>query len=76
MHTTGDQFGRPIQGQKEISGFKTIDPGNEWKAMVSVSLQAVGSFLLAQKLKSLISPHFTYFMKNTESVEGHKEKPN
>ena len=35
MHTTGDQFGRPINGQREISGYQTIESGNEWKAMVS-----------------------------------------
>lgn len=32
LHVTGDQFGRPISGQKEISGYSYPETGNEWKA--------------------------------------------
>ena len=31
---TGDQFGRPIHGQREISGYSYPEAGNEWKATV------------------------------------------
>lgn len=34
LHVTGDQFGRPIHGQREISGYSYPEPGNEWKTMV------------------------------------------
>ena len=37
LHITGDQFGRPIQGQREVSGYSYPETGNEWKAMVRLS---------------------------------------
>ena len=35
LHVTGDQFGRPIHGQREVSGYAYPDHNNEWKAAVS-----------------------------------------
>ena len=34
LHITGDQFGRPIHGQREVSGYSYPETGNEWKATV------------------------------------------
>ena len=34
LHLTGDQFGRPIHGQREVSGYSYPETGNEWKATV------------------------------------------
>lgn len=34
LHVTGDQFGRPIHGQREVSGYSYPELGNEWKTMV------------------------------------------
>ena len=34
LHATGHQFGRPIAGQKEISGYASPTQDNLWKAMV------------------------------------------
>lgn len=35
LHITGDQFGRPINGQREVSGYSYPEAANEWKATVS-----------------------------------------
>ena len=37
LHVTGEQYGRPISGQREVVGYYTHDPGNLWKAAVSFS---------------------------------------
>ncbi|EDV20345.1 uncharacterized protein TRIADDRAFT_32080 [Trichoplax adhaerens] len=34
LHLTGDVFGRPINGQYEISGYHATERGNLWKAAV------------------------------------------
>lgn len=36
LHVTGDQFGRPIHGQREVSGYSYPELGNEWKTMVRI----------------------------------------
>ncbi|XP_044181397.1 stromal cell-derived factor 2-like [Acropora millepora] len=36
LHITGEQFGRPIQGQREVSGYSYPETGNEWKAMEGI----------------------------------------
>ena len=40
LHSTGHQYGRPIAGQKEISGYKYATDDNLWKAMEGVYLKA------------------------------------
>ena len=37
LHSTGHTYGRPIQGQHEISGHGNPGENNLWKAMVSSS---------------------------------------
>ena len=37
LHLSGDTFGRPINGQSEVSAYANTEPGNEWRAMVSVT---------------------------------------
>jgi len=34
LHSTGHTYGRPINGQREISGYPTPTQQNLWKAMV------------------------------------------
>ena len=34
LHSTGHTYGRPINGQREISGYPTANRQNLWKAMV------------------------------------------
>ena len=38
LHSTGHTYGRPINGQKEISGYPTPTRQNLWKAMVRFHL--------------------------------------
>ena len=35
LHSTGHTYGRPIQGQREISGHSYANDGNLWRAMVN-----------------------------------------
>ena len=35
LHSTGHTYGRPIEGQHEISGHRYVSDNNLWKAMVS-----------------------------------------
>lgn len=35
LHLSGDVFGRPINGQYEVSGYHNTERGNLWKAAVS-----------------------------------------
>ncbi|EDO45492.1 predicted protein [Nematostella vectensis] len=39
LHITGDQFGRPIHGQREVSGFNYPDVSNEWKTMEGIYIK-------------------------------------
>ena len=34
LHVSGQAYGRPIAGQKEVSGYSSKTQGNLWKAMV------------------------------------------
>ena len=34
LHMTGHKYGRPIAGQKEVSGISTKSNSNLWRAMV------------------------------------------
>lgn len=36
---SGHAFGRPIQGQKEISAYSNADRNNLWKAMEGVYME-------------------------------------
>lgn len=40
LHITGHKYGRPIAGQKEVSGISTKSKGNLWRAMEGVYLDA------------------------------------
>ncbi|KXJ23447.1 stromal cell-derived factor 2 isoform X2 [Exaiptasia diaphana] len=39
LHVTGDQFGRPIHGQREVSGYSYPELGNEWKTMEGIYIK-------------------------------------
>ncbi len=41
LHVAGQSFGRPIQGQMEISGVKEKTKSNLWKAMEGVYMEPV-----------------------------------
>ena len=32
LHVTGDSYGRPIRGQREISGYPSVSELNYWEA--------------------------------------------
>ncbi|XP_014661864.1 PREDICTED: stromal cell-derived factor 2-like [Priapulus caudatus] len=36
LHLTGDSYGRPIHGQKEVSGYASPHPGNYWRTQEGV----------------------------------------
>ena len=39
LHVSGHTYGRPIQGQFEISGVTTPSRANQWKAMEGVYVE-------------------------------------
>jgi hypothetical protein len=39
LHVTGDTFGRPIQGQKEISCYSNANSQNHWKVDAGVYIR-------------------------------------
>lgn len=39
LHVSGHTYGRPIQGQFEISAVPTKSRGNQWKAMEGVYVE-------------------------------------
>ncbi|XP_003388356.1 PREDICTED: stromal cell-derived factor 2-like [Amphimedon queenslandica] len=39
LHSTGHTYGRPIEGQHEISGHKYVSDNNLWKAMEGVYME-------------------------------------
>ena len=43
LHITGDQFGRPIQGQKEVCGYSMVNEGNQWKAAEGIYVKPLES---------------------------------
>ncbi|BFZ20912.1 hypothetical protein BsWGS_23951 [Bradybaena similaris] len=49
LHVTGDTYGRPIHGQKEICGFPAIHDSNYWQA-------AEGIYIKPTEVKSRTAP--------------------
>lgn len=45
LHSTGHTYGRPINGQREISGYPSPTQQNLWKAMVCSSVSCFMSYL-------------------------------
>jgi len=39
LHVTGDAFGRPISGQREVSGYSSPNDLNHWKAAEGIFLK-------------------------------------
>ena len=50
LHITGQTYGRPIAGQKEVSAVSYTAKGNLWKAMVRNSAEGCGKLGLWEKL--------------------------
>jgi len=39
LHVTGDTYGRPISGQREVSGHSSPNDLNQWKAAEGIFLK-------------------------------------
>jgi len=39
LHVSGDTYGRPISGQREVSGYSSLSDHNQWKAAEGIFLK-------------------------------------
>ena len=39
LHLTGDTFGRPIHGQREVSGYQSASEMNYWQAQEGIFIK-------------------------------------
>jgi len=45
LHVSGDTYGRPIHGQKEVSGYASISELNYWEAAEGIFVKPTESTL-------------------------------
>ncbi len=45
LHVAGPAYGRPIAGQKEVSGVSSKSQGNLWRATVSIAVIIISCYL-------------------------------
>lgn len=48
LSVTGEQYGRPIHGQKEVHGMATSSQNNYWKVMEGIFMQPSEAFQMEQ----------------------------
>ena len=51
LHVSGDQFGRPIAGQKEVSSFSYAHENNLWKAAEGIFVKPLESSSFYQDMR-------------------------
>ena len=51
LHVTGDTFGRPIGGQREVSGYSSANDLNQWKAAEGIFMKPTDAGLESRSIR-------------------------
>jgi len=51
LHVSGDAYGRPISGQREVSGYSYASDLNQWKAAEGIFLKPTEAGLESRSIR-------------------------